>query len=240
MVPHHEARYIVPVLVPLVLLYAEFVMSSVSIPNVPWIIWNVLGCIMFGFVHQGGVIPSIIHTHSLVSQQAQTPIQYHFVYYHTYMPPRHLALYNQSASSVLSVNKPAIQPAELSNTMTIHDLMGADRLVLSSTVNNLLSSKHTPVPSFSKKEVYVFAPASLDQIFCRVGVKHSFKLVKSFFPHISTEDLPEFMPTYSCVAEPERSFHNKNILHRWKLMFSLNMYKAEIVHIVPPQADSVV
>ncbi|XP_022098040.1 GPI mannosyltransferase 4-like [Acanthaster planci] len=238
-VPHHEPRFIVPLLVPLVLLYAEFVMSGAFIPNVPWIIWNVLGCIMFGFVHQGGVIPSIMHTHSLVSQPAQTPIQYHFVYYHTYMPPRHLALYNQSVSSVLSVNKPTLKPGELSNTMTIHDLMGADRLVLSSTVNNLLSSKHTPVPRLFKKEVYVFAPASLDPVFCRLGVKHNFKLVKSFFPHISMEDLPEFMPAYTCVAEPHRSFRNQKSLQKWQTMFSLNMYKAEMVQIVPHIEDPV-
>ncbi|XP_038050794.1 GPI mannosyltransferase 4-like [Patiria miniata] len=233
LVPHQEARFILPVLVPLVLLYAEFVMSGVSVPNVPWIVWNVLGCIMFGFVHQGGVVPSVMHTHGLVSQPTQTPIQYHFVYFHTYMPPRHLALYNQSQPALPSLDQPTAKPAELPNTMTFHDLMGADNLALSTTVNNLLSSKHTPVPKFFKKEVYVFAPASLDPVFCRLGIKHNYKLVKTFFPHVSAEDVPEFMPSYTCVAEPDRNAHHKNSLQKWQAMFSLNMYKADVVHIVP-------
>ena len=238
MVPHQEARFIIPILVPLVLLYAEFVMSGTCFPNVPWIIWNILGCLMFGFIHQGGIVPSIAHTHRLVSQPVQKlPTQYHFVYYHTYMPPRHLALYNQSISIPFFKDQYLATLQELPNTMTFHDLMGGSSLTLSHTVDKLLCNKRTPLPEYYQKEVYVFAPASVDPVFCRLGIKQNYKLVQTFFPHISTEDIPEFMPSYTCVAEPQRSYRYKTSLQTLLAMFSLNMYKADVVRMVPPSVN---
>ncbi|XP_071798929.1 GPI mannosyltransferase 4-like [Asterias amurensis] len=234
MVPHQEPRFIIPVLVPLVLLYAEFVMMSTSLPNIPWIIWNLLGCIIFGFIHQGGIVPSIAHTHSLTSQPVQNlPIHYHFVFYHTYMPPRHLALINQSMSTVfIDDQHPETNLLKLPNIMTYHDLMGSSSLTLSTTVEKLLCTKRTPTPQYYQKQVYVFAPASLDATFCRLGIKQNYKLVKTFFPHISTEDIPELMPSYTCVAEPERSYQYKTGLQTLKAVFSLNMYRADVVRMI--------
>ncbi|XP_069328854.1 GPI mannosyltransferase 4 [Eulemur rufifrons] len=87
---HQEARFLIPLLVPIVLL------CSPQTHPVPWkgtlFLFNVLGALFFGCLHQGGLLPGleylerVVHTPVLPS----TPTHYTLLFTHTYMPPRHL------------------------------------------------------------------------------------------------------------------------------------------------------
>lgn len=53
------------------------------------LVFNATLCVVFGFLHQGGVVPSLLHLHGLMYSQPSlngTAV----VYWKTYMPPRHL------------------------------------------------------------------------------------------------------------------------------------------------------
>lgn len=50
-------------------------------------IFNIALSVVFGSLHQGGVVPSLFHVHDLVKTNQNSSI---IVYWKTYMPPRHL------------------------------------------------------------------------------------------------------------------------------------------------------
>ena len=243
-IPHQEPRYILPIMIPLVLLYSDWIMMRGSaFPNAPWIVFNLLGCVVFGHLHQGGLINSIEYLRSMTLQPAKdTPISYHFVFFHTYLPPRHL-FYLQDKILPPHANlsdekyKNIIDKNE--HIVTVHDLMGAGRLDMHHVVEELLSDRRTPTPEGYEKEIFVISPSSLDPIFCRMNVKYNFKLKAKFGHHLSMEDPPEWFPSYTCVVEPERSYNHMGFRNKLDTMFSLFVYQVEIVRMFPPETDPV-
>lgn len=100
-IPHQEPRFITPVLLPLVILFSWCLTASSFAPlmMLSWIIWNIIGCTMFGILHQGGVYPCMAHLqqylHNARSQQ-NASVAYQVTFYHTYMPPQHLLAWPMS------------------------------------------------------------------------------------------------------------------------------------------------
>ncbi|XP_071950079.1 GPI mannosyltransferase 4-like isoform X2 [Antedon mediterranea] len=220
--PHQESRFLIPLLVPLVMLYSGYVMSSNSLePNMPWIVWNLLACVIFGVLHQGGLIPCLGHlSHAVTKPDVDYhPVHYHIVFYHTYMPPEHLLAYKEPIFSELN----QANGKRLPNIVTVYDLAGTDRM----TMHNIVEKLYEEVESYEPyiKEILIASPSSLDLQFCRTHIKFNFKLEKQFTPHISTEDLPELFPTYNCVNYPARSYVNLSTMGKYRALFSLNLYK---------------
>lgn len=93
-IPHQEPRFISPVIIPLVILFSQslFRPSFTPLRLSSWCLWNIVGCALFGILHQGGVYPCLAHLQQyLYNAKSQTyNITYHVTFYHTYMPPRHL------------------------------------------------------------------------------------------------------------------------------------------------------
>lgn len=93
-IPHQEPRFISPVLVPLAVIFSQSLFRPPFTPLrlLSWCLWNILGCALFGILHQGGVYPCLAHLqqylHNAKSQTLNTT--YHVTFYHTYMPPQHL------------------------------------------------------------------------------------------------------------------------------------------------------
>lgn len=222
--PHQEARYVIPAVIPLILLYSEYVTLPSGFPNAPWIVWNLMGSLVFGVLHQGGMLPCLTHINGMLTEPAHDkPVSYHMVFYHTYMPPRHLLMWTKPPH----VDK----KGEVSHMLHIHDMMGSERMTLLRKVDELMDPK-TPIPKPYRREVYVIAPASLDPIFCRKNIKNNYKLVKTFSPHLSMEDPPILFPSYTCVEEKERSPARMSQIDKLKFSFSLNLYKVErVIHV---------
>lgn len=58
-IPHQEARFLTPLLVPLVLVYTW---KQAKLPASFWVIWllfNVITTYIFAVVHQGGIVPTM-------------------------------------------------------------------------------------------------------------------------------------------------------------------------------------
>lgn len=93
-IPHQEPRFISPVLIPLIILFSQslFRPSFTPLRLLSWCLWNILGCALFGILHQGGVYPCLAHLQQyLYNAKSQTlNTTYHVTFYHTYMPPQHL------------------------------------------------------------------------------------------------------------------------------------------------------
>ncbi|XP_030838081.1 GPI mannosyltransferase 4 [Strongylocentrotus purpuratus] len=224
LLPDQDPKLLLPLIIPLVLLYAEYVIyPATGMPNAPWIVWNVLFGLVFGAVLQGGVIPALGDIKATVTAPVVgKPTFYHYVFYHTPTPPQYLlALPPQGTSS------------KHQNQFLIHDLGEMDRFDMHQTIGSLLrDDKSSPEASSYKKEIYVIAPASIDALFCRINVKFTYKFVKRFTPHVSLNEPPYLFPDYVCSAEKDRSYFRMGIQDRIPALFSLNMYKVKLVRHV--------
>ncbi|XP_054983985.1 GPI mannosyltransferase 4 [Sorex araneus] len=87
---HQEARFLIPLLVPLVLLcsaHPEPVPSKGTL-----VLFNVLGALFFGCLHQGGLVGGLEYLRRVVHapRPPGAPTRYTLLFSHTYMPPRYL------------------------------------------------------------------------------------------------------------------------------------------------------
>ncbi|KAI0761331.1 Alg9-like mannosyltransferase family-domain-containing protein, partial [Trametes elegans] len=92
--PHQEPRFLTPLLVPMIALAVNNarILSGRKVFLVIWISTNLVLALLFGVLHQGGVVPSLFRVHDIVYNDA-VGIRSHdvrVVYWKTYMPPRHL------------------------------------------------------------------------------------------------------------------------------------------------------
>ena len=77
-----------------------------------WIVSNLLLALLFGVLHQGGVVPSLFRVHDMI-YSATTPTvdqRFYVLYWKTYMPPRHLLAIPKTGASPL----PSPSPCRLS------------------------------------------------------------------------------------------------------------------------------
>ncbi|ORZ02512.1 Alg9-like mannosyltransferase family-domain-containing protein [Syncephalastrum racemosum] len=114
--PHQEARFLTPLLVPLVLTYTW---NRDKLYRFFWVIWpffNIIMTFVFGVLHQGGMMPAMMYVQqqSLALQSCEIgasggaschygPLGHqpevdfdlttHLLFYKTYMPPEHLLAY---------------------------------------------------------------------------------------------------------------------------------------------------
>ena len=128
-IPHQEPRFIMPVLIPFILLFSHKIVGPKHSPIflLSWCVWNFIGCLFFGVLHQGGVVPSLIHLETIINNNvmaSSVPYCHHLVFFHTYMPPTHLLAW----------------PNEISTTghrLYIHDLAGNSEEFLHQTISKL-------------------------------------------------------------------------------------------------------
>ncbi|XP_043926653.1 GPI mannosyltransferase 4 [Protopterus annectens] len=168
---HQEPRFLIPLIVPLAL----FIASQGEVKWKTVVIYNILGALMFGWLHQGGIIPGLSHLEQVIHSRGQgSQLQKTFIFYHTYMPPRFLLNTDKKHDSV-----------------KIIDLFGAEEQVLCRVLEELIHS--TFHLGGSEKTTnscfYVIAPGTVTNSV--QSCKILFTNVWSFFPHVTMEDLPE-------------------------------------------------
>lgn len=89
LIPHQEARFLIPLLLPLVLLYGPLMLRSrVSLGS--WAAFHGLLTLFFGGAHQAGVVPALAHLQRLHRLEHHPPRAAVVVFAHTYTPPRSL------------------------------------------------------------------------------------------------------------------------------------------------------
>lgn len=165
--PHQEPRFILPVLFPLAFLHAEKLYNS-RWTSASWIALNVVGCAFFGFVHQAGVVPSLVHLQrSLLVRDGPLTQVDHVVYYHTYMPPRSLLLRPKMTKD-----------CSVQRELEVHDLMGSRPEELHRSLDNLRGT------------VVVVSPTSLRDSVVEAVKPFEVSLHTRFWMHLSFEDPP--------------------------------------------------
>ena len=128
-IPHQEPRFIMPVIIPLILLLSHKIVGPKHLPVflLSWCVWNAIGCLFFGLFHQGGIIPSLLHLENVIKnnvKRSYVPFCHHIIYFHTYMPPTHLLGWPKK----IPVN---------GHKLYIHDLAGSSQKVFLQTKSKL-------------------------------------------------------------------------------------------------------
>ncbi|GJE93065.1 glycosyltransferase family 22 protein [Phanerochaete sordida] len=166
--PHQEPRFLVPLVFPTTLLVANSGVIE-RLGTTFWVttaVFNFALAVVFGILHQGGVVPSLFRVHELMSQSNHSSA---IVYWKTYMPPRHL----------LAIPEADVQAGRV----FITDLAGEDADAVPSVLSSLPSGD-------GRTDVYLvtppFAARSLDQ-----RTADCLKLDKRIFPHLDLDHIPE-------------------------------------------------
>ncbi|XP_065496533.1 GPI mannosyltransferase 4 [Caloenas nicobarica] len=164
---HQEPRFLIPLIMPLVLF------STSQNSTMKWkhiiIIFNVLGALLFGCLHQGGLIPSLFHLEQLVHspESSSHPRHYTLLFAHTYMPPR----------SLLNIQK-------RDTHVEVIDMAGSEEEILCQTVGQRANNF-----TCNDCHIFVIIPGTVKATITKCGV--SFKNETLIFPHLSMEDPPQ-------------------------------------------------
>ncbi|GAA5895674.1 glycosylphosphatidylinositol-alpha 1,2 mannosyltransferase [Sporobolomyces salmoneus] len=173
--PHQEPRFLVPLIVPLVLLASEssFFVSlkhSRQSRRVFWSLWivhSLFFTLFFGYLHQGGLVPTLLQLNRGLGNDQSTLFggnleKVELVFWKTFMPPRHL---------LLPLAEHQAGQAKL-RKISITDLGGTSLPDLYSTLSSTLDiTGGSESPGLTSKPIsktflvapsYVFDPSLLD------------------------------------------------------------------------------
>ena len=148
--------------------------------QVTWTIFNIVLVLVFGVLHQGGVVPSLFSLHSTLGN-ASANSNINVIYWKTYMPPRHLLgaspqgmrpFYTWDQHAQFSVDI-------ISEQLHFVDLSGAPQ-------NELMAALSAP----SFKLTYLVSPAPV-YLTLPHGISSCMTLEKRIFPHLDLDHIPE-------------------------------------------------
>jgi phosphatidylinositol glycan class Z len=183
--PHQEPRFLAPLLVPLAILVGNTNLWSSTRLRSIWIAFNVLFLVVFGILHQGGIVPAILS--SAITHD--TPLS--IVFHRTYMPPSFLLRRLQCAdANVCSTTSCPLTP--------INDLMGSSGQNLAlSLQRELRCDGHAR--NHTDRHVHLVTPPipledgiQLSTSSCNIGSGFSCESIWTHWPHLTTEDFPVF------------------------------------------------
>lgn len=216
---HQEARFLIPVTVPLLMLHAPKLILGVKIAStlkesqwsilrslsnvIPlnisgktvlriWYVMNIIFTLFFGFVHQGGVI-QVANYFSKFHQLRSPTSHIHLVTSHLYMMPQSLLVI--PSSDVLYTNPKSGQKYKKSRRFFTHELGGLEIFEVARKVKRLIDVAEVRAQtSKNSYEMFVAIPTSLAYEFNSQFNEH-FKYIvvseeKVFYPHLSTEAFP--------------------------------------------------
>lgn len=186
---HQEARFLIPLIVPIVLL------CSPQTQPIPWkgtlVLFNALGALIFGCLHQGGLVPGLKYLEQVVHAPVLSGMTTHYtlLFTHTYMPPQHL----------LHLSGPG-SPVE------VVDMGGAEDWVLCQALNNFSRQPACQLaggPWLCR--LFVITPGTNRDALekCSVSLKNETLL----FPHLTLEDPPALSSLLSGAWRSYLSLH---------------------------------
>ncbi|KFZ54791.1 GPI mannosyltransferase 4, partial [Podiceps cristatus] len=164
---HQEPRFLIPLILPLVLFSTSQNTAMKWKPII--IIFNVLGALLFGCLHQGGLIPCLFHLEQLLHspESSNYPRHYTLLFAHTYMPPR----------SLLNIKK-------TDTHIEVIDMAGSEEAALCQTVGQRANDS-----TCHDCRVFVIIPGTVRATLTNCGV--SFNNETLIFPHLSMENPPQ-------------------------------------------------
>ncbi len=228
--PHQEPRFLIPLLCPLALLYGHhlFDIHFKWYISFFWVVFNIFVCGMFfGALHQGGLVPSIYEVRSRILKEPQS--NYHILFSHTYMPPRHLLQIPDKNNALFKLDSAEFMYPRVD----VHDLKGSPAQQVHAKVREILREQ----TAFENVRIFLIAPSSLDRHFCTDqhtgSATYEYELLMSFVPQITTEDPPDFMnDVFNCRNPHQSKFCNwtctGSVFDRLTFALSLNLYSVRL------------
>ncbi|ESO98795.1 hypothetical protein LOTGIDRAFT_158742 [Lottia gigantea] len=166
--PHQEPRFLLPI-IPFACVMAADILESSKFQNVFWCLWivfNICATVFFGFLHQGGVVATLLELQSEPISNVQNQINRQLIFYKTYMPPKHLMT---------------------SQNFSITDLAGEHSQTLIKTLTTLQKQ------SENSYAISIITPNTVFQKIKDI-LPQNFKL-EFVCPHFSGEDPPNILNT---------------------------------------------
>mmetsp|Transcript_12412 Transcript_12412/g.23268 ORF Transcript_12412/g.23268 Transcript_12412/m.23268 type:complete len:589 (+) Transcript_12412:173-1939(+) len=151
--PHQEPRFLLPLVIPLILLHARDLYESESFGNVfmvIWIIFNMLLMVFFGGLHQGAVLSSVMSLPDILHKSSMSDGI--VIYYNTYMPPTFLLRRHSLNLLTAPQNNQAVSP-QTCPSFIVFDAQSSRENVL-----ELLSKRFSCRGEEYQSSVYLVAP----------------------------------------------------------------------------------
>ena len=168
--PHQEPRFLIPLL-PFMVLLASISAKSISkVFTASFLVFNIILTIIFGVMHQGGLIPCILKLQTLYNTDKNTDdsnVSYNFIFSRTYMPPQFPLLMKGSKVKIFDTKGDNVDRV-LEEIQNVKKSCDRDK--------NINSRIFLVTPSVAYDELRT---KSLN-----------ITLVEKFYPHLSFEDPP--------------------------------------------------
>ncbi|KAH0504428.1 GPI mannosyltransferase 4 [Microtus ochrogaster] len=186
---HQEPRFLIPLIVPLVLL------CSPHTQPLPWkgtlVLFNALGALIFGCLHQGGLVPGLKYLENVVHAPALpgTTTHYMLLFTHTYMPPQHL-----------------LHLSGLPSPVEVVDMGGAEDWLLCQALNNFSRQPACRLAGGPQLcRLFVVTPGTNRHALEKCGLP--LKNETLLFPHLTLEDPPTLSSLLSQAWRTHLSLH---------------------------------
>ena len=199
LVPHQEPRFLVPLLLPLLVVVAPALAAGAGRRWWPWwIALNVLSTAGYGGLHQAGVVPSLLHIDACLRPDGApgcaatalawrpcdlpagtAPCPLHIVYGHTYMPPHHLVERNRTTLA---------PPTRPDLAVQLHDVSGRGVPAMRAAVDRICAQ--TPAPRDAVRVLLVTGGSIAE---AELAAAFDAQPLATFGPHVSTEHLAAYL-----------------------------------------------
>jgi len=195
--PHQEPRFLLPLLVPLVLLLGPLLLRKQGFwPKIARSLWysaNVVCILFFGFFHQGGIYGAQNYFHQYIHQHRPSLTNTHLIYFHTYMPPMSLLALPDRTASVVKANGTRYRRGQ---SVFVEDMAGAPWHDLEQRCTHLVQEARSKwLRTKMQTEIFSIVPGTLASKMDRMFLHQPsirWISVRKFHPHLSMEDPPHF------------------------------------------------
>lgn len=228
LINHQEPRFLIPFTFPIILLhspklitgfctsypfkdeniilrfvYEKFLCSRASARYLlkTWYTLNLILVIFFGFIHQSGVFPLAQHFETAM-QTKPGDVNLHLVTSHIYSFP--MSFVNIPSTSIVRVNCRTGQKYRHRKDFYLYEYGSTDLDKLLLKLKIILNHCEVKQRSHNLKyHLYLAIPASLTGQLNEVAYKSNmssvdYELVKVFYPHLSTEAMPNPFGRHPC------------------------------------------
>jgi phosphatidylinositol glycan class Z len=193
--PHQEPRFLLPLLVPLALLSDNPWMREHFYQQVStvWIAFNGTLLLLFGVLHQAGVVPSLLALGSSLLDRDPKAV----VFYHTYMPPTFLSRPARASRDCSGEAGTVCLEADRScKDIPILDLNGSNDIDSLETIlleqlpcDNFVKDAYVHIVSSPLTEIILGERWYLGKGRCAIP-GYACESIWNHSPHLSTEEFP--------------------------------------------------
>jgi phosphatidylinositol glycan class Z len=206
-ISHQEPRFLLPLIIPVCLLTSQVTAKHASVAFT-WSLFNFLLAIVYGIYHQGALIKSIDYVNGIFQHTANSNINTHVIFYHTYMVPAYL------------IN---VQQATDHNPLkNVHDLMSSlDVDQLETRIQGIVAESHK-----SDLALFLLAPSTFDIDLCSKQRKFRYEILYKFLFHAQFESVAKQVEMISCRKEScNFECKNMNFIELFIFSLTLNFYQ---------------